>query len=307
MFSIFIFYVIMFVIVVQGGELVKDNDLIFYDMNECKTEFIIKKDNEFLFFDDNKNKKTSLSKKIYMHAVAISVFLIMLTVTSTQYKNTELQILSASINQLSKNIKLDEKLVGYQKNLNKIEFDLTNKYEILINSNNKIDEEVLSKFAIVDTIQENDLYANIKLEKETYQQYLKLKENLENRGYHIYITNGYKSLKASNMLYSHFENTKGKSYTKKYVVEPGASEHNLGLAFNFNIFKRKNGSNLDYNSDAYEYLENTAHLYGFIIRYPKGKEKITNHDYEPYHLRYVGASLAKYLRKNNLTLEEYYR
>lgn len=284
----------------------KNNNLVFYDMNECKTEFINKKDDEFLFFDEKK-KKSSLSKKIYMNSIAISIFLIMLTLTSTQYKNNELQILSASINQISKNIKLDEKLIGNQTNSSKIDFDLTSKYETLINSNNKIDEKILSKFAIVDIIKENELYTNIKLEKETYQQYLKLKENINNRGYHINIINGYKSIKASSMLYSYVENTQGKTYAKKYVVEPGASEHNLGLAFDFIISKRNGGSNLGDDSIAYEYLKNTAHLYGFIIRYPKDKESVTNHEYEPYHLRYVGASLAKYLRKNNLTLEEYYR
>ena len=62
----------------------------------------------------------------------------------------------------------------------------------------------------------------------------------------------------------------------------------------------------NYDSDEYFYLENIAYLYGFIIRYPKDKEEVTGYSYEPWHLRYVGKDLAKYLKKNNLTLEEYY-
>ena len=62
----------------------------------------------------------------------------------------------------------------------------------------------------------------------------------------------------------------------------------------------------DYDKEKFNYLENIAHLYGFIIRYPKDKENITGYSYEPWHLRYVGQNAAKYIKKNNLTLEEYY-
>ena len=87
---------------------------------------------------------------------------------------------------------------------------------------------------------------------------------------------------------------------------PGTSEHNTGLAFDFIITNNKNSLKTNYDSDEYFYLENIAYLYGFIIRYPKDKEEITGYNYEPWHLRYVGQELAKYLKKNNLTLEEYY-
>ena len=61
-----------------------------------------------------------------------------------------------------------------------------------------------------------------------------------------------------------------------------------------------------YDKEKFNYLESIAHLYGFIIRYPKDKENITGYSYEPWHLRYVGQNAAKYIKKNNLTLEEYY-
>ncbi|MFA7515331.1 MAG: D-alanyl-D-alanine carboxypeptidase family protein, partial [Bacilli bacterium] len=48
------------------------------------------------------------------------------------------------------------------------------------------------------------------------------------------------------------------------------------------------------------------HEYGFIIRYPKDKEYITGYQYEPWHLRYVGVSIASYIKENNLTFDEYY-
>ena len=55
----------------------------------------------------------------------------------------------------------------------------------------------------------------------------------------------------------------------------------------------------------FEYLINNAHKYGFILRYPKGKENITGYSYEPWHFRFVGKEIATFIYNNNLTLEEY--
>lgn len=94
--------------------------------------------------------------------------------------------------------------------------------------------------------------------------------------------------------------------TAEYVTVPGASEHQIGLA-------------LDITSDTYytldENFENTAegewlaehsHEYGFILRYPKGKEYITSIGYEPWHFRYVGVEAATVIWENDLTLEEFW-
>ena len=71
------------------------------------------------------------------------------------------------------------------------------------------------------------------------------------------------------------------------------------------------GSNLDYNifedSIEFNWMKKNAHKYGFILRYPKGKEHITGFKYEPWHYRYVGIKSAKEIYENNLTLEEYLR
>ena len=54
------------------------------------------------------------------------------------------------------------------------------------------------------------------------------------------------------------------------------------------------------------WLAQNCYKYGFIIRYPKGKEKITGYNYEPWHIRYVGEKIAKICFFENITLEEYY-
>lgn len=60
------------------------------------------------------------------------------------------------------------------------------------------------------------------------------------------------------------------------------------------------------DSDIGQFIESDAYKYGFILRYPQDKTEITNYNYEPWHIRYVGVELATYLYENNLTLEEYY-
>ena len=68
------------------------------------------------------------------------------------------------------------------------------------------------------------------------------------------------------------------------------------------------GSNEDYNkfeeSVEFEWMKNNAHLYGFILRYPKGKENITGFKYEPWHYRYIGKKVATIIYNENITLEE---
>ena len=70
------------------------------------------------------------------------------------------------------------------------------------------------------------------------------------------------------------------------------------------------GSNEDYDefekSPEFEWMKDNAHNYGFILRYPENKEKITGFKYEPWHYRYVGEEVAKIIYENKLTLEEYY-
>lgn len=81
----------------------------------------------------------------------------------------------------------------------------------------------------------------------------------------------------------------------------GHSEHHTGLTVDV-IW---NNYSVEESEEFLWYKEN-AHNYGFIIRYPKGKEHITGYSYEPWHLRYVGVELATQVYNSGLTYEEYY-
>ena len=103
------------------------------------------------------------------------------------------------------------------------------------------------------------------------------------------------------------EQPKGNEGSVHWIAPPGASEHQTGLALDVSC------QAVDYQLDERfgetregRWLKRCAPLYGFILRYPKGKEHITGYGWEPWHIRYVTRSLALYLTLTGLTLEEYY-
>lgn len=102
--------------------------------------------------------------------------------------------------------------------------------------------------------------------------------------------------------------THGEEFTRQYVALPGCSEHETGLAIDLAL---ETGGEIDFIRPYFPYngvcgvMRELASKYGFIERYPAGKEQITGIAAEPWHFRYVGPSHAKYIAAHALTLEEY--
>ena len=86
------------------------------------------------------------------------------------------------------------------------------------------------------------------------------------------------------------------------AARPGHSEHETGLAFDVTVIESENGFD---TTPQFEWLSQNCWDYGFILRYPKGKEDITGIPYEPWHYRYVGLPHSQAIRDQKLTLEEY--
>ena len=118
---------------------------------------------------------------------------------------------------------------------------------------------------------------------------------------------GYRSYQRQNSIYNKNLRTKGIILTNLYSAKPGYSEHQTGLAIDVSSASIKHRLIEEFeNTKEGIWLSKECYKYGFIIRYPKGKEHITGYSYEPWHIRYVGVSLATYLTIHQLTLEEYY-
>ena len=103
----------------------------------------------------------------------------------------------------------------------------------------------------------------------------------------------------------------GNSYMDSYYLSaqavniPGSSEHEIGLALDI-VSDRYSGLNEGFaDTDAGKWLAKHCMEYGFVLRYPKGKESITGIEYEPWHFRYVGKEAAEYMSSENICLEEF--
>ena len=114
-------------------------------------------------------------------------------------------------------------------------------------------------------------------------------------------SSGYRSYKSQKDIYLRDLAAKGEEYVSAYVAVPGSSEHQTGLAMDIT-----NEANwMTGESTEARWLRDNCHLFGFILRYPEGKEHITGKSYEPWHLRYVGKDAAEEIYTQGITLEEY--
>jgi D-alanyl-D-alanine carboxypeptidase len=117
---------------------------------------------------------------------------------------------------------------------------------------------------------------------------------------------GYRSYNTQQTLYNNYVARDGQAAADTYSARPGHSEHQTGLAVDVG-----NGGGCDLEicfADTAEgkWVANNAYKYGFVVRYPKGKESITGYQYEPWHLRYLGVAEATAVFNSGKTLEEYY-
>lgn len=122
-------------------------------------------------------------------------------------------------------------------------------------------------------------------------------------GLNIYASSGYRSYSDQKYIYNNYVSWDGQVNADTYSARAGHSEHQTGLAIDVNTVD----SSFD-GTDESNWLKDNCHKYGFIIRYPKGKDNITGYMYEPWHIRYVGKDLASTLYNdgNWITMEEYY-
>lgn len=118
---------------------------------------------------------------------------------------------------------------------------------------------------------------------------------------------GYRSHETQAGLFNYYVKTQGEETARKYSAEPGHSEHETGLAMDISGSTGACAADDCFaGTPEADWLAANSAEYGFIIRYPKGKEAITGYAYEPWHLRYVGKALAVEVATKGLTLEEYY-
>ena len=141
------------------------------------------------------------------------------------------------------------------------------------------------------------------IDKDAMESFNLMQSDAKSLGLNIYISSGYRGYNSQKKLYDNYSAQDGKDAADTYSARPGYSEHQSGLCFDLNSVNDSFA-----NTNEGKWVNENAYLYGFTIRFPKGRESETGYQYESWHLRYVGKELAKKLYNNGdwLSLEGYY-
>ena len=187
-------------------------------------------------------------------------------------------------------------------------------YLVLVNKRNALPEGWEDALQTVTVM--NSVGDEVEIETKACDAYLALKEDLEeNDGICLELDSARRSVAAQQNIMDRFTEKYGADYAARTAAAPGCSEHHTGLALDL-YFRRKGDdgkfTDVYYNEDLVQYPElwEMIHAqladYGFILRYPEGKEQITGYGYEPWHIRYLdNTEIAKEITEEGLTLEEY--
>ena len=126
-------------------------------------------------------------------------------------------------------------------------------------------------------------------------------------GFNLTAFSTYRSFDYQTTLYERYVARDGKEAADTYSARPGYSEHQTGLAFDIGElnFEEHFASSSFGDTEAGIWLSDNAHRFGFILRYPEGKEEVTGYMHESWHFRYVGIEIATDIFERAITLEEY--
>ena len=184
---------------------------------------------------------------------------------------------------------------------------------VLVGPNNKIEKEIAQKDL-------GKLSNGYLVDQRIVSAYEKLADAAKAAGHPLAMVSAYRSVAYQEEIFNANVNTlMSQGHTKEEAIritkltftEPGYSEHHTGLAVDVvdqDWYQNHTGELLNEgfgDTDGGKWLQAHAREYGFIIRYPKGKHDITQIDYEPWHLRYVGVEVATYIEEHEMTFEEF--
>ena len=158
-------------------------------------------------------------------------------------------------------------------------------------------------------VQLTELSNGKKVDSRIYPELQEMFNAARAQGYGLFVREGYRTQEEQQQLMDEkieaYENEgkskpEAKKLAEQWVAIPGTSEHQLGIAVDINADTTKSS-----RDDVYNWLEENAHTYGFIKRYPSNKTDITGVINEPWHYRYVGKEAASEIYSQGICLEEY--
>ena len=145
-------------------------------------------------------------------------------------------------------------------------------------------------------------YHAMELRKEAQDSFNLMQKSARKDGVNIYLVSGYRSYLAQKTIYEGYK-AENPEAVDNFSSRAGSSEHQTGLAADINTVYSKDRFE---RTSEFNWLQNNAHKYGFILRYPAEKEHITGYRFEPWHWRYVGEDVAMMIWEEGITLEEFF-
>lgn len=193
------------------------------------------------------------------------------------------------------NIGLDQPFYENADVITKFSIDvLANKYHQL--GENYIPDDLVS------ISEEYSLNPDQKMAKVARDAFEEMAHAAEKDGMIIKARSSYRSYQDQLNIYQEYEEKYGTKGADGIAARAGFSEHQTGLVVDVGADE----TSVFANTKEFQWMKEHAHEYGYILRYPKGKEDITGYNYEAWHYRYVGEEIAQYIKKNNITFDEYY-
>ena len=186
----------------------------------------------------------------------------------------------------------------------------------LVNGDNSIGQYVPEQLAYLDmTVADTEIQTayngyRLPVDIRVAQPLIDMALGCKAAGLPVYLSSGYRSY---NEQVQNFQRvcqnngvTDGKDANGHYITMPaGCSEHQLALCCDItDVYRAIKNKDIE-NTETFKWLKEHCAEYGFIHRFPEGKEDITGVMYEPFHFRYVGQEVARYITDNGLVLEEF--
>lgn len=198
------------------------------------------------------------------------------------------------------NIGIDQ---AFYTNIIPVDSDDAHSLTVLVNKYNKLpDDFIPNNLKKIDN-QYTKWNGYLPMVEEAADAFMEMAEEAKKENLYILASSTYRSISTQRIIYNSYVQEDGITKTDTYSARAGHSEHHTGLAVDY-ATKEKEYNKIEGTKED-EWVRENAHKYGFILRYPKGKEFITGYKYEPWHLRYLGVDLATTLYEQNLTYEEY--
>lgn len=176
---------------------------------------------------------------------------------------------------------------------------------LLVNKNHIFNENDLNNFEMMEY--ENYNEDTFYIESETFRHFEMLRAHLRVEDIVIDINSAYRSLETQENIFLEYMKKYGIDYAEEVVAMPGTSEHHTGQALDLIIKKDDDwiieNDDLLKEKEIFDRIHRSLKYFGFVLRYPEGKEEITGYSYEPWHIRYVGDEIA--MNIGDKTLEEY--